>query len=86
MVIPHFATGKALEAAMSTGWNEQSRDDVLHRIEALAAEFLECLADEKILVLEALKRDSSAMIYDEVKQQQFHGNETRLIKLVLHHG
>ncbi|KAK1945257.1 Meiotic recombination protein SPO11 [Phytophthora citrophthora] len=52
---------------------------VLHRIEALAAEFLECLADGKILELEA--RDSSAMIYDQEKQQQFHGNETRLIKL-----
>lgn len=35
----------------------------------------------KVLELEALKRHSSAMIYDHENQRQTHGNETRLVKL-----
>ncbi|RMX70354.1 hypothetical protein DD238_000153 [Peronospora effusa] len=64
-----MATGRKQEEATATGW---SREEVLHHIELLAAEFLKCLS---------LKRSSSAMIYDRKKQQQFHGNETRLIRL-----
>ncbi|CAI5712643.1 unnamed protein product [Peronospora destructor] len=73
-----MATGRRQEEATAAGW---SREEVLHHIELLAAEFLECLSDGKVLHLEALKRSSSAMIYDHEKQQQFHGNETRLIRL-----
>ncbi|CAH0490337.1 unnamed protein product [Peronospora farinosa] len=73
-----MATGRKQEEATATGW---SREEVLHHIELLAAEFLKCLSDGKVLNLEALKRSSSAMIYDRKKQQQFHGNETRLIRL-----
>ncbi|RAW39228.1 hypothetical protein PC110_g4558 [Phytophthora cactorum] len=54
---------------------------ILRRIEELAAEFLESLSTGKVLELEALKRNSSAMIYDHENQRQLHGNETRLIKL-----
>ncbi|CAI5745468.1 unnamed protein product [Peronospora destructor] len=78
-----MATGRRQEEATAAGW---SREEVLHHIELLAAEFLECLSDGKVLHLEALKRSSSAMIYDHEKQQQFHGNETRLIRLGRHGG
>ena len=35
------------------------------------------------LVLWQLKRNSSAMLYDHETKQQVHGNETRLVKLVI---
>ncbi|CAH0476537.1 unnamed protein product [Peronospora belbahrii] len=73
-----MATKCTQEEATVAGW---SREEVLNHIELLAAEFLECLTDGKVLYLEALKRNSSAMIYDHEKQQQLHGNDTRLIKL-----
>ncbi|EGZ16154.1 hypothetical protein PHYSODRAFT_506531 [Phytophthora sojae] len=54
---------------------------VLRRIEALAADFLERLSDGKLLELEALKRNSSALVYDHQNQRQIHGNERRFVKL-----
>ncbi|ETN04477.1 hypothetical protein F442_14518 [Phytophthora nicotianae P10297] len=66
---------------MESARNISTREDILRRIEALAAEFLEILSTGKVLELEALKRDSSAMIYDHENQRQLHGNDTRLIKL-----
>uniref|UniRef100_A0AAV1UGA6 DNA topoisomerase (ATP-hydrolyzing) n=1 Tax=Peronospora matthiolae TaxID=2874970 RepID=A0AAV1UGA6_9STRA len=73
-----MATTHGQIEATATGW---SREEVLQRIADLAAEFLDCLSDGKVLDLEALKRNSSAMKYDHETKQQFHGNETRLIKL-----
>ncbi|KAL4087181.1 hypothetical protein PRIC1_013078 [Phytophthora ramorum] len=70
------------QEAAATGWNTFSRDEVvLRRIEALAADFLESLSEGKLLELEALKRDSSAMIYDHENQRQVHGNNKRWVKL-----
>ncbi|KAI9989330.1 hypothetical protein PInf_019608 [Phytophthora infestans] len=74
-----MATGQ--EAMAKTTPSIITREDVLLRIEALAAEFLETLSTGKVLELEALKRHSSAMIYDHENQRQTHGNETRLVKL-----
>ncbi|KAE9028107.1 hypothetical protein PF005_g9096 [Phytophthora fragariae] len=69
------------QGAAAAEWNALSRDEVLRRIEALAADFLECLSDGKLLELEALKRNSSALVYDHQKQRQVHGNDKRLVKL-----
>ncbi|KAE8911147.1 hypothetical protein PF003_g4306 [Phytophthora fragariae] len=41
------------QGAAAAEWNALSRDEVLRRIEALAADFLECLSDGKLLELEA---------------------------------
>ncbi|KAE9021565.1 hypothetical protein PR002_g12217 [Phytophthora rubi] len=70
------------QGAAAAEWNALSRDEVLRRIEALAADFLECLSDGKLLELEA--RNSSALVYDHQKQRQVHGNDKRLVKLTAH--